>query len=236
MSFEALVRATTHRLELERASPESGNIAGIEAELDVLRWVPAPVAVQRKVRAPNGACATVDIVAARGLWWVEVKAGRPFSTDSRAWDDLQAQTGRLLGAAACSLAGRHRPRVLVVFAAGCTPEVATALSTRSIGVVVGSRLPSPMDLAGALHLPLALLRPRPALLDRGTLLALVSDTLHMPPSAPALRAWAAGNAHWSRSLDEEATAPVLPALETALAEHPRWLARTRAALRPRPRL
>lgn len=185
------------------------NLCGAAAELQIWKWAPAPLAMQHGVQSANKADqATVDVVAASGLWWLEVKATAPFGVSSSAWAALRAQVIRLKACAASHVIGRHRPVVIVVFTVGCTDEVACALRILGVHAVrpeqSSGALPPALALAAQLGLPMAKER-RPAHLDVSTLLALISSSVHLPPEHSSLQRWAASNEHWKRSLDEEVT-------------------------------
>lgn len=205
------------------------NLNGAAAELQVWGWVPSPVAMQRNVQSFDRVQrATIDIIAADGLWWVEVKATALFGTSSSAWTGLRAQVLRLRACAACHLVGWRRPVVLVAFTLGCSDEVAQALDFLGVAVVrpeLGGSggLPPVLSFAASLGLPLPP-QERPAHLDLSTLLAFVSSSVHLPPTDSRLLSWASPNTHWSRSLEEEARCPLFPKLEAALEKHTVWAA------------
>lgn len=225
----AVVSTSTSEIQHQGAL---NNLRGAGAELAVWRWAPDPVAFQRNVQLPDGSVrATVDIVAASGLWWIEVKATAPFSTVSSAWLALMDQVRRLNACAKCYLVGDRTPTVLVVFTVGCSPEVADAL--RAVGVravhppftAALQTPPLPLHLAPASGLGLQLPPPlcsRAAHLDLGTLLALVSSSVHLPPSHAGLSRWARPNTHWQASLAQEQTRPLLARLLPLLLRHSEW--------------
>jgi len=206
-----------------RAEQCLGNLHGLDAHLTVAEWALGLRSVESKFVGADGTQVTVDVVACDGLWWIEIKATTLFGLESSAWASLRDQASRLLRVAAQHRVGAHSPRVLVVFTAGCTVEVATALSRLGCAVVhAAPRLPPPICVASALGLPVAR-ASRAAVLDLSTLLALVADSTHVPPNTPALRLWASGNEHWSSALAEEAVAPLLPELNALLRAHSPWL-------------
>lgn len=196
-----------------RRQGASNNLSGFAAELQVWKWAPSPVALQRYVQTSDATQgAIVDVVAADGLWWLEVKAAAPFGTNSGSWVALRTQVLRLKACAACHLVGCRRPVVLVCFTLGCSDEVAQVL--RALGVAVvqpesGGNLPPSLPLAASLRLPLPP-QTRPAQLDLSTLLALISSSVHLPPDDSRLQSWAATNEHWARSLKEEAPRTTWP--------------------------
>ena len=170
------------------------------------------------------------MVAAGGAWWLEAKASLPFGLGSTAWVDLTKQLERLTALQRTSLCGLRRPRLLVVFRHACPAEVHEALlrlGVTPISADADGRLPAPtavaLQIGGASEA--ALLRPPSVLLDVSTLLCILSSSCRASPDDPRLRAWAAPNEHWSRSLDEEQEAPLLPHLAQLLQRHTPWRAR-----------
>ena len=232
-----LARTKSELVDMREASTSrlagaANNLCAIEWELDVCAWAPEVVALAHTSHPPSLSPTIVDVVGAGGKWWLEAKASLPFGLGSTAWADLTQQLARLTANAQSSLSGVHRPRVLVVFRHQCPEEVNEALLRLGVTPVVADddgQLPDPSLVAasiGGVHSPKLLLRPPPLLLDVSSLLCLLSSSCRPQLHGTArLREWAASNEHWSRSLDEEAEAPLLPTLSNLLRCHRPWMAR-----------
>ena len=219
-----------------RLAGAANNLAAIEWELDVCAWAPTTVALAQTVQGPSrgrahsGRPITVDVVSAGGTWWLEAKASLPFGLGSTAFVDLTQQLQRLCIAARSNLAGIHRPRVIVVFRHACPPEVAAAITSLGATPVCANRegiLPDPATIASSTigMTGVSLLQPPPLLLDVSSLLCLVSSSCRVPADDPRLRTWAAANEHWSRSLEEQHSTPLLAELRPLLERHRPWLVR-----------
>jgi hypothetical protein len=210
----------------------ANNLAAVEWELDVYDWCPQPEELSRTVKPPGCCSVAIDVVGARGHWWLEAKGSLPFGLGSTAWVDLQQQLGRLTKSADKSFCGAQRPKVLVVFKHACPDEIRRALVALGVSPVSPAaedgKLPDPASVAAEVSptSPTPVLRPPRALLDVSSLLCLLSSSCRLPASDPQLRAWAGSNEHWARSLDEEAEAPLLRRLGPLLRHHgPPWLVR-----------
>ena len=223
-----LARTKSELVDMREASTSrlagaANNLCAIEWELDVCAWAPEVVALAHTSHPPSLSPTIVDVVGAGGKWWLEAKASLPFGLGSTAWADLTQQLARLTANAQSSLSGVHRPRVLVVFRHQCPEEVNEALLRLGVTPVVADddgQLHDPSLVAasiGGVHSPKLLLRPPPLLLDVSSLLCLLSSSCRPQLHGTArLREWAASNEHWSRSLGEEAEAPLLPTLSNLL--------------------
>jgi hypothetical protein len=192
-----------------------------------MQWAPEPVALSHTVQPPSCPAVTIDVVGAGGRWWLEAKASLPFGLGSSAWIDLEQQLSRLTRSARASFCGTARPDVLVVFKHPCPAEVQSALIDISVTCITphpDGSLPDPATVSSLVRPDAPTpLQPPCVLLDVSSLLCLISSACRASPNDQRLRAWAASNEHWLRSLDEEAEAPLLDELGQLLARHSPWL-------------